>query len=117
MTEQEMRLLDKLNAGALDGIVGNELVTSGGSTCWMAIEDGVPKRFKQGPGGNLFDGKENERYSGVLHVLQTWSSDLEKLEFLQKYGWLMNDQDVEKYSAGFYSEVQLMLNRDIKKTI
>ena len=57
--------------------------------------------FKQGPSRKFFNGKENERIEGVLHTLQEWSTDTEKLEFLRKFGWLMNDADVKKYSAKF----------------
>ena len=57
--------------------------------------------FKQGPGGKFFNGKENERYEGVLHILQKWATDEEKLQFFQKFGWLMKDADVKAYSAKF----------------
>lgn len=32
MTNEEKNLLEKLASGALDGIVGNDITTSGGST-------------------------------------------------------------------------------------
>ena len=95
----EESLLSKLSSGVLDGIVGSSLTTSGGSTVWSQIEDGTPTRYKQGPGGKFFDGKENTRYEGVLHTLQTWATDSEKLEFLQKYGWLLDDAEAREYSA------------------
>ena len=49
----------------------------------------------------VFNGKENERYSGVLHTLQEWITDEQKLEFLRKFGWLMKDEAVRSYSAKF----------------
>lgn len=97
----EKGLLKKLSSGALDGIVGDDLTTSGGSSVWMAIKDGVPRQFKQGPSRRFFNGKENERVEGVKHVLQEWTTDEQKLTFLQKFGWLMKDQDVKDYSAKF----------------
>ena len=100
-TDEEKNLLQKLASGALDGVVGNSLETSGGSTVWKEIKDGLPLQFKQGPGGKFFDGKENERYDGVLHILDKWKTDDEKLAFLQKFGWLMKDEDVKSYSAKF----------------
>ena len=52
-------------------------------------------------GGWYLQGKENEKFEGVLHVLQEWSTDVQKLEFLQKFGWLMSDEAVRTYSAKF----------------
>lgn len=80
MTNEEKKLLQKLASGELDGFVGNNVTTSGGSTVWKAI----PAMFKQGPEGKFFNGQENERYEGVLHTLQKWVTDDEKLQFLQK---------------------------------
>ena len=91
MTNEEKNLLQKLASGELDGFVGNNVTTSGGSTVWKAI----PAMFKLGPEGKFFNGQENERYEGVLHTLQKWVTDDEKLQFLQKFGWLMQDTDVK----------------------
>ena len=60
--------------------------------------------FNQGHGGKFFYGKENERYSGVLHTLLEWITDEQKLEFLRKFGWLMKDEAVRSYSAKFKSK-------------
>ena len=100
-TQEEIKLLKKLADGLLDGLVGDDLQTSGKSTVWKQIKDGIPKMFKQGPGGKVFNGKENVRFDGKLHVLQEWASDDDKLQFLRKFGWLMKDADVKKYSAKF----------------
>lgn len=100
MTEEEKVLLKKLASGALDGLVGDDL-QSGKSTVWKAIKNGIPAMFKQGPSRRFFNGKENETIDGVLHTLQEWITDEEKLEFLRKFGWLMNDVDVRVYSAKF----------------
>lgn len=101
MTNEEKKLLQKMASGALDGFVGDNITTSGGSTVWKSIKNGLPAMFKQGPGGNFFNGKENECYEGVLHTLQKWATDDEKLQFLRKFGWLMQDTDVKAYSAKF----------------
>ena len=101
MTNEEKRLLDRLALGELDGFVGNNLITDGGSIVWKAIKNGVPTMFKQGPGGKFFNGKENEKFEGVLHTLQEWLTDEQKLEFLRKFGWLMKDEAVKSYSAKF----------------
>ena len=47
--------------------------------------------LKQGPTRKFFNGKENEKIPGILHTLQEWSTDEQKLEFLRKFGWLMKD--------------------------
>ena len=57
--------------------------------------------FKEGPGGKYFDNKENVHFDGVIHTLQKWVTDEQKLAFLQKFGWLMKDSDVKAYSAKF----------------
>jgi hypothetical protein len=101
MTNEEKNLLKRLASGALDGFVGDDLTTSGGSTVWKAIKNGVPAMLKQGPGSKFFNGKENERIEGVLHTLQEWATDEQKLEFLRKFGWLMRDEAVKVYSAKF----------------
>ncbi len=101
MTKEEKKLLEKLASGDLDGFVGDDLGTTGKSTIWKAIKNGVPAMFKQGPSKRFFNGKENERIDGVLHTLQEWVTDEEKLEFLRKFGWLMKDTAVRVYSAKF----------------
>lgn len=100
-TDEEKNLLEKLASGNLDGIVGKSVETTGGSDVWFEIKNGIPIQFKLGPGGKLFNGKENERYDGVLHKLFQWKTDEQKLAFLQKFGWLINDNDVKIYSAKF----------------
>lgn len=101
ISNEEKKLLAKMSKGLLDGVVGNDLHTSGGSTVWMAIKNGIPTQFKQGPSKRFFNGKENEVIEGVLHTLNEWLSDEDKLQFLRKFGWLMKDADVVSYSAKF----------------
>lgn len=99
-TNEEEKLLEKMASGLLNGIVGDSW-NVGKSLAWRIIEDGIPREYKQGPGGRFFDGKENERYPGVKHLINEWTTDEQKLLFLQKYGWLMNDSEVCAYSAKF----------------
>lgn len=103
-TDEENTLLQKLSSGELDGLVGKLFFTSGGSTVWTEIKDGNPVRYKKGPGGKFFDGKENIRYEGKKHTLEKWETDDEKLAFLQKYGWLIENDDVKNYSKKFKPE-------------
>lgn len=101
MTNEEKSLLARLACGVLDGLVGNDLTTSGGSTVWKTIKNGIPIMFKQDPSRKFFNGKENEYFEGALHILQKWNTDEEKLGFLRKYGWLMADEAAKSYSAKF----------------
>jgi hypothetical protein len=94
-------LLRRLGEGQLDGFVGDDLTTSGGSSIWKEIRDGIPRQLKQGPSRKFFDGRENTRIEGVRHIQQEWKSDEEKLHFLQKFGWLMRDKEARAYSARF----------------
>ena len=103
-SDEEIGLLKKLLSEELDGPVGTNYYTSGGSTIWMEIKNGNPVRYKQGPGGKFFDGKENIKFEGKRTVLEKWETDDEKLAFLQKYGWLMEDKEVKSYSAKFKPE-------------
>lgn len=103
-TDEENALLQKLSSGELDGLVGNVIFTTGNSSVWTEIRDGNPVRYKQGPGGKFFDGKENVRYEGVKHTLEEWKTDEEKLAFLQKYGWLIENNEAKDYSSKFKPE-------------
>lgn len=103
-TDEEKALLQKLSSGELDGLVGNVIFTSGESTVWTEIKDGNPVRYKKGPGGKIFDGKENIRYEGKKITQEKWESDDEKLTFLQKFGWLIENDDVKNYSKKFKPE-------------
>ena len=73
MTDEEQKLLRRLAAGELEGLVGNVLTTDGGSSVWSCIEDGIPIQYKQGPGSKYFNGKENEHVPGALRKRKTWS--------------------------------------------
>ena len=104
-TAEEKKLLEKFFSGVLDGQVGRDFVTTGGSTIWTAIKDNQIVKYKQGPSTKFFNGKENERIAGVLHTVQKWVSEDEILAFFQKYGFLIDDVDVKKYSAKFKGKV------------
>ena len=58
MSNEEIYLLEKLSAGELDGLVGEILYTSGGSSVFTRIENGIPRRWKVGPETRFFNGKE-----------------------------------------------------------
>lgn len=98
-SKEARNLLSKLHSGKLDGLFGNVLTTSGGSNVWIAIKNGIPTRYKKGPGGRFFDGKENERYEGKLHILRVWDTEDEQLDLFKKLGFLSKDEDVQAYSS------------------
>lgn len=101
-TKEELSLLAKLGSGILDGRVGNELERSGYKTVTYGkyIKNGVPVSYREGESSRFFNGKENEELPGKRSE-EIYDTDERKLEFLQKFGWLMDDPDVKKYSAKF----------------
>ena len=103
-TNEEQNLLNRLSKGELDGVVGDSVFTEGKSEIWSEIRNGTPVIYKEGPTQKFFNGKENERIPGIKHTLATWETDIEKLSFLQKYGWLIDDVEANAYSAKFKPE-------------
>lgn len=101
-TNEEKSLLKKLADGILDGMVGDERVYHGYKDvyCGKYIKDGVPVSYREGESTRFFNGKENERIPGK-RTEERYDSDDRKLEFLQRYGWLTNDEDASSYSAKF----------------
>lgn len=93
-------ILEKLHKGLLDGVVGNDFVTGGRAkvTYRKIIEDGVPMILRFGADRKYFDNRENVRIAGKI-TSEVFNTSQEKLYFLRKYGWLMEDSDVIAYSA------------------
>ena len=102
MKKIEKLLLEKLEKGELDGQVGNTFVTGFHKKVYLdkLIIKGIPTFRRTGESSKFFDGKENVRIPGKV-VDTVCNTVSEKLNFLQKYGWLMKDPDVVKYSAQF----------------
>lgn len=102
MTKEEKHLLEKLASGALDGCVGDDMVYRGYKNvyCGKYIKGGVPVSYREGESTKFFDGKENIRTPGKRTETR-YETDEDKLYFLQKYGWLIWDDDARKYSAKF----------------
>ena len=101
-TREEQSLLAKLASGALDGMVGDEREYRGYKSvyCGKYIKDGVPVSYRQGESERFFNGRENERILGKREE-EHYDTDERKVEFLQRYGWLMDDEEVRAYSAKF----------------
>lgn len=98
----EAIILKKLKDGLLDGIVGDDFVTGDYAkvTFRKIIQDGVPKILRIGSSSKFFNNKENVKVPGKI-TEEVFKSKDEILSFLQKYGWLMKDPDVKKYSSFF----------------
>lgn len=101
-TKEEKNLLAKLASGSLDGMVGDEREYRGYKSifCGKYIKNGEPVSYRQGESSRFFNGKENERIFGNREE-EHFDTDDRKLEFLQRYGWLTDDDDVRAYSAKF----------------
>ena len=101
-SSEEKGLLANLASGILDGMVGDERVygTHKHVYCGKYIKDGEPVSYRQGESTRFFNGKENERIPGKREE-EHYDTDDRKLEFLQRYGWLTDDDDVRAYSAKF----------------
>ena len=97
----EQRLLARLANGELDGLVGDEReyrshysVLSG-----KLIRNGIPICY--------WHGIPNKKDTKVVIPIspnrteEIYDTDEQKLEFLQQYGWLMNDKEVRVYSNLF----------------
>lgn len=99
---EEKRMLAKLASGILDGMVGDEKIYSGHKDvyCGKYIKDGEPVSYRESESSRFFNGKENERVPGK-RIEKHYDTDDRKLEFLQKYGWLIDDEDAKSYSAKF----------------
>ena len=105
-TKEEKNLLARLVSGALDGPVGNLFECGGHKKVYYGkyIKDGVPVSYREGESTRFFNGKENERIPGKRSE-EVYETDDEKLYFMQKFGWLINDDDANKYSAKYKGKV------------
>ena len=101
-TKEELNLLAKLASGTLDGMVGDEREYRGYKSvyCGKYIKDGMPVSYREGESERFFNGCENEHIPGKREE-EHYDTDDRKLEFLQRYGWLMDDEEVRAYSAKF----------------
>ena len=96
-SDEERKLLDKLESGELDGPVGDEFIGANGNTSRMVIEHGVPRRYRRKAGCYYSEHYDEMRaYDETLK--KEWPTDCEKLAFLAKYGFLFDDEDVRRYN-------------------
>ena len=101
-TEEEIRLLEKLASGALDGAVGDEREYRSYRRvlCGMRITCGVPIAYRLWkPADSVYDQVRSDTQDSREE--KHYDSDERKLEFLQRFGWLMEDDEVKAYSAKY----------------
>ena len=101
-TKEEKNLLAKLASGVLDGAVGRELECGGYKKVYVGkyIKDGEPVSYREGEGSKFFNRKENECIPGQREE-EHFDTDEKKLGFMQRFGWLIDDEDAKRYSAKF----------------
>ena len=101
-TNEEKKLLAKLAEGQFDGPVGKERITQGYRNLWcgMYILNGEPVSYREGEPSRFFNGHEIETIPGK-RTEEHFKTDDEKLGFLKKFGWLIDDDDARAYSAKF----------------
>ena len=101
-TSEEKSLLQRLANRELDGPVGDDFVTGSYKKVyhWKYIKNGIPVFVREGESTRFFNGKENERVPGK-RTEQRFESDDQKLDFLQRFGWLIPDEEARAYSAKF----------------
>lgn len=101
-TKEELNLLDRMSNGEFDGNVGDERVYKGYKKvyCGKYIKNGEPVSYREGESTRFFNGKENEKIPGKREE-EHYDTDEKKLEFLQRYGWLIDDDEARAYSAKF----------------
>lgn len=101
-TREEQSLLAKLASRVLDGMVGDEREYRSYKSvyCGKYIKDGVPVSYRQEESERFFNGRENERIPGKREE-ERYDTDDRKLEFLRRYGWLTDDEEVRAYSSKF----------------
>lgn len=102
MSEEEKVLLSRLATDELDGPVGDirEYGIHKTIFCGKYIKAGIPTSFREGASERFFNGKEEEKIPGK-RTEDRYETDDRKLEFLQRYGFLMDDTAVKEYSAKF----------------
>lgn len=96
-TEMERHLLMRLDAGEFDGPLDYYWESLHGITFTYEIVNGLPIEYKQGKSTRYFDGKENEIISKDAHIYRKYLTDDDKLEFFQRFGRDMHDDEVVDY--------------------
>lgn len=99
-TADEKHLLEKLKSGSLDGFVGSKQIFSiyKQVCCGKYIKRGEPVSYREGSATRFFNNRVSELIPGNRKE-KHFDTDERKLEFLQRYGFLIDDKEVKAYSA------------------
>ena len=100
-TPEEQHLLERMASGYLDGMVGDEREYHCYRKvfCGKAIRNGIPVCYRQSEPSRNPDNGENR--SEMTREEELFDTEEKKLEFLQRYGWLMADEEAREYSAKY----------------
>ena len=104
-TPEEQNLLNKLADGSLDGMVGDEREYREYHSiyCGKTIRNGTPIIYRQSQPTQTADTSGNK--NGISQRSEkVYATDEQKRLFLQRYGWLMEDEQVRAYSALYKPE-------------
>ena len=87
----EQKLLEKLDAGLLDGVCGKDVKWSvDNAICRKMIVRGIPYYIAFA---------DNAEYcSKVMSIEQYFETDEMRLWFIKMHGWEMDDPDAKEYS-------------------
>lgn len=96
-TETERHLLERLDVGAFDCQCICYFESDYGATFTWAIENGIPTEYKTPRSVRVFDGKENETINKKSIIYRKCLTDDSKLEFFQRYGRDMHDDEAIDY--------------------
>jgi len=102
LSSEEIRLLQLLEDGTLDGDVGDFRVYRRFRSvlCGRYILNGIPVFFQEGKLPKAVSSKDEDE-GQVLREEVRYDTIEGKLEFLQKYGWLIENEEVRAYSARY----------------
>ncbi len=104
LSAEENRVLQLLEDGELDGTVGDYRTYRRFRSvlCGRYIQDGIPVFFQEGKLPAAVSDKDED--SDELYREEVRYDTTEgKLEFLRKYGWLIDNDEVRRYSARYKS--------------
>lgn len=96
-TETERHLLARLDAGIFDGPIPHYWESPYGASFNWVIENGIPVEYKLPKATRFFDGNENETISKDAHIYRKCITDDDKLDFFQKFGRDLTDDEAFDY--------------------
>lgn len=96
-TKTEQHLLERLDAGEFDCPLIYYFESDYGNTFTWSIENGIPIEYKTSRSARVFNGRENETIDKKPNIYRKCLTDDSKLEFFQRYGRDMHDDEAIDY--------------------